>query len=220
MSQAGALHVRTTELAQGQTTRWAVGWSFVPHAAPLLKAPSKAAVKECHLVAIEAGEAWRRALAFLSGCEDVQLTTESEEDSGEIATGCATSDGGAHRAQQLTGKVAMRSPPSSKGSSASSHALAPATKRSRSEGLAVDDHRRESPSASAPSWSPKTIFTFRLELHSRDATDPTSMTPFMRVLLETCTAGESGIAAFWSFADRLRNDVARDTRKWRRKAAK
>uniref|UniRef100_A0A7S2BJW4 Uncharacterized protein n=1 Tax=Haptolina brevifila TaxID=156173 RepID=A0A7S2BJW4_9EUKA len=37
----------------------------------------------------------------------------------------------------------------------------------------------------------------------------------MRVVLEATPRGEAS-AAFWRFAEQLRNDVVRDTRKWRR----
>ena len=53
---AGACHVTHTEIAQGNTSRWALGWSFVADAAPLLAKLAIAARRSSaeHLIATKA----------------------------------------------------------------------------------------------------------------------------------------------------------------------
>ena len=66
-------------------------------------------------------------------------------------------------------------------------------------------------------------FAFRVEhlpSHSSTAGSaarvPAGEWPSVRVVLEQSTKGEAS-AAFWRFAERMRNDVVRDTRQWRRR---
>ena len=72
---AGAVHVRTTEIAQGVTSRWAVAWSFVGDAAPMLVAPERPTHKEFEVEAsIGAEEARRRVRECLQANGGVLIT--------------------------------------------------------------------------------------------------------------------------------------------------
>jgi len=64
---AGAAHVRTTEIAQGHTWRWAVAWTFVNDAAPRLLPPPQPTTKRFEAPGLTPAEAWRRVTEFL--CE-------------------------------------------------------------------------------------------------------------------------------------------------------
>jgi len=220
---AGAAHVRTTEIAQGKTSRWAVAWSFAPDAAPRLQPPTQPAVKSFEAVGLTPEEAWRRVdecLRASGACEDVAANDDRDavQDAAllerpffvtrgriELASGSDSrkTEGAATGAKRVRGdgiskvQCSARMPPSPP-------LVAPAVSH---DGDAVED----------------ALFVFRVELTAHpplttqpDETEPPSSGPWLRVELEASTTGQAS-AAFWRFAERLRNDVMRDTRKWRRR---
>lgn len=220
LRHANVKHVRQTELAQGQTSRWAIAWSFVEGAAPRLEPLQKAPfalkpTKYCkifHVGNVGVSEVHRRVVEEVhnSGVHSLEVsqldTSSADEPSGTpvlIASGVAQS----HQALNA---------------------------RKRKDVTSEDDAQLESV---AP------LVEFGFELWLRPSTTPTNedscshpclpsaedhtLSNSVCIELRLVSASnhiwaspereQSQLSpAFWHFADRVRNAVVRDTRKWRR----
>ena len=234
---ASVAHIRTTEIAQGQTWRWAIAWSFVPAAAPVMLTPDKPASKVFYVTGLSVSETRARIFEYLRAAGagvDVEETRslpsqhETEERS-EMPT---------EPPPMCELLIRGRLEPSSLGSDARassedvrSHARVNTKKRVAGESL---DHPASGTARAVHIC--RDGFCFRVELstqalavdgqseqahcHSLGATTASDFLDdvdglWMTVTLEASVMG-FGSAAFWRFAEQLRNDVVRDTRKWRR----
>ena len=61
---------------------------------------------------------------------------------------------------------------------------------------------------------------FSCLLYTSDAADAAGGGSELSVQVHLCEGHGAAAASFWAWAERLRNDVIRDTRKWRRLAAR
>lgn len=209
---AGALHVRTTELRQGVTSRWALAWSFDAAAATRATPPEKPACKTFDAPeGLSRQDVHDRALASVREYAGVTLHLERQRDEREVGGSDAEDDvakddvaeddvavgetadreragGSTDEAVLLRGRVVE---------SDDGTAHAAGSKRSR------DDVAEQGTGVTRPPAE----FTFEVALEAAHVS----------VVLVTTTQGEAS-SAFWRLAERVRNDVVRDTRKWRRRA--
>jgi 23S rRNA A1618 N6-methylase RlmF len=228
LRNSGAMHVRTTQIVQGTQWRWAVAWSFVADAAPLLQPPAGAVVKEFE-VCLNPDEAWRRAVECLRQ-SGVHIEPDEYAQTAAFqnlpSKGTAADESAASTASNtlsLRGRVevgrvqALELP----------HVRTDGRQKRPRHGAEAVPHVKEG----SPLTPPECAFLFRVELFrcpvrqhgSSDAAGTSAKDNGegiwlrLRLTLEASTKGEAS-AAFWRFADQLRNDVARDTRKWRRRS--
>ena len=239
---AGAAHIRTAELQQGITSRWVVAWSFVPEAAPLLVAPSKPANRAFEAPAgMGPSEATRRTLECLNalGGEEWEPAAAASDDVAGYDVGDTSSskDLSEGRAQAFQGQarsvIARRRFQQQAAAIGSAEGGSSKRKRPRAPELvpslapvpAEGSHPAEAPEAS-PSSTPLSSapsqpssssssgeFVVEVVLDSRE-----EQRLQLEVVLIATPRGEAS-SAFWRVADQIRNDVVRDTRKWRRSAS-
>ncbi|KAL1503068.1 hypothetical protein AB1Y20_011134 [Prymnesium parvum] len=223
LRRARATHVRTTELAQGRTSRWAVAWSFVARAAPV-----SGEVSRCRRVfgvgSLRAAEVRRRLLEHVGNLPGLQRLDDRElEISIEDVAGEA-------RVMLASGVVELhifkRVPVPEPG------------KRQRNEAADTSDNSESSAATLAfevwlhGAWPRLEELSLAHPPEGADAehADPSSHCQHEELKMEIMLSpsqdeirpSADGAAqrrcavAFWPFAERMRNDVIRDTRKWRR----
>ena len=195
--EAGAVHVRTTELTQGSQSRWAVAWSFDRDAAPADVPPPRPAVKLFNAPAgLGAAEVTARVLEGLESPVDGRtMRVELDEDADAEATATAM------EAAKLVarGRVVFDEP---------------LPGEAQREGTGSKRSRVQSEGEAGATPPAATEFIFEAHLITT-VDEPVRV----RVSLVGTTRGEAS-SAFWRLAESLRNDVVRDTRKWRRRRDK
>eukprot|EP00966_Prymnesium_polylepis_P262739 6068699-Prymnesium_polylepis.1 len=244
LRQVGARHVRTTELAQGRTSRWALAWSFVDGAAPCDEAGGatvggakthacKAATcsKPFRVGPIEPSVVRRRLLELFEALGGVRL--EPSESGGDeapggqgapaiLARGAVEGGGGGQREQreQQQQQRELHEPRQGK------------RQRAVDDEVAAGPSSRSTQSAAGalPAVAP-VAFGFEVRLHAArpehcderggsQGGEGADGGLWAEVVLVAASGGDAADAAakeaFWPFAERVRNDVVRDTRRWRR----
>ena len=215
---AGACHVTHTEIAQGNTSRWALGWSFVADAAPPPAAPR--AAKAFAVAPLDDAELRARLAQCLREASFLSKTKELREASPRIepatATEATAADGGgpAADAEEDDGEVLA---------CGWIAVAAPAAEVAGGSG-------RKRAAASSPPPPGEIAHGFRFEVRRHASAPPSADAGAADaaaggcwievVLLESRGPPGAATAAFWRFAHGVRNDVVRDTRRWRRQAQK
>ena len=173
----GAIHVRTTEISQGVTSRWAIAWSFCADAAPAMVPPSKPAVKAfVPPQGLGRDEIFARVRECLQTHTAITLEASEERQEDLIARGRHVLSAGDEEEE-----------------------VGSARKQPRTEEVVAP---------TTDNGAPPPEFLFEVSLAGDE----------VRVELVATTRGAAS-SAFWRLAEELRNDVVRDTRKWRRRMA-
>jgi 23S rRNA (adenine1618-N6)-methyltransferase len=257
---AGAVHVRSAELSQGSTSRWAVAWSFVEGAAPVLSPPERAIFKDFAAPAgLSGAEVSSRVTAYLEANGASFFPTEDPtEDDGEGRGEAAAEEAAVAAEVTLRGGAgallssSCASPPCIL---ARACVLLSRSPLDSSSSLGVDSrgdattssspappsvgHKRPHEARALPASSKQLIVEVSsLPPQLTTAANPIESVPNdagasppqrLRVALVAMTGGGAGaggdsggeaVQAFWRLAEQLRNDVVRDTRRWRRLEAR
>lgn len=206
--RAGAVHVRSTEISQGSTSRWAVAWSFCANAAPRAMPPATLTRQQ---FAAPAGLSVAEVAARVRECVRTHLggsvdlddgVADAEEGAPALSGDAAQGVGGAAQGvgdaadDNSTVVLVTRGHVHPERVQRDAEAAHVGGKRARAGEGAGSHHPAE--------W----IFKVRIE--SQEA-KPACVT----VDLVATSDGEAS-SAFWRLAGEVRNDVVRDTRKWRR----
>ena len=193
---AGACHVTHTEIAQGNTSRWALGWSFVADAAPPPAAPR--AAKAFAVAPLDDAELRARLAQCLREASFLSKTKELREASPRIEPATAT------EATAAVGAPAAEVAGGSGRKRAAASSPPPPGEIAHGFRFEVRRHASAPPSADAGAAADAAAGGCWIEV----------------VLLESRGPPGAATAAFWRFAHGVRNDVVRDTRRWRRQAQK
>ena len=238
---AGAVHVRTTEMVQGVTSRWAVAWSFVPEAACTLQPPAKPTKKVFDAPeGVDVAELKLRVVECLSS-QQGQIGDEGENEGAEAVLDQGTKDIAKNQEEDETGRSSERGERQGRtpvqadrrhviarrrfagSASAHGHDGGGKRKKARKEGATSPEPATAMELATGtksaemlPSTLSEFVIDVSLLLPAQQESDQWRGFK-VEVSLVSTTRGEAS-SAFWRLAEQVRNDVVRDTRKWRRLA--
>ena len=219
LRKARAPRVRTTELSQGVTLRWVVAWSFA--------AGGDGAADAVAAAAADGGGAAAAAAVPERRAKTFRVRKVAEEEvrarvASFLAGGGASSGASSAGAEEDGGRMGGADGDDPRGNVVLAQGRV-ACKRRAATAAAVDD----TDGAAADEGFAFEVRLVRLlrpeegDHAGGEVADGEGEPPDDGIDVQVLLSEGQGAAAaaFWLWADRLRNDVVRDTRKWRRLAA-
>lgn len=215
-------HIRTTEISQGVTSRWALAWTFSSHA---VSSTSSDPVQMIFRVELPADDVQHRLREYLVTCGAELQNIDAEAHAAR--SGCMMAPILLMRGT-LTDLDKFRSLCGRKQKPAEQPAQ-PAQSLQEALPAAAAAAEKEAVATSA-----RSTLAFEVFLHESEPCEISRSTDAIGVgtdraghhcagdsrWVQVCLCAGKGecVGAFWEFSERMRNDVVRDTRKWRRKA--
>ena len=222
LRKARAPRVRTAELAQGVTLRWVVAWSFASAAGDAAAAgaggrASERRVKTFAAPAVSEAEVRARIRSFLGEGwapeEDGRgaAATEAEAAIAAIEAGASAAEGTSAEGEAAEAEAA-------------DEAAHTETVECLARGRLACTHATGG-AAGGESGGEADGFVFEVRLVRSPSLDERGDDEAvgdgeLSVQVHLCEGHGAAAASFWAWAERMRNDVVRDTRKWRRLAAR